>query len=87
MTESQSWTTQDSKSLVNRCEISRVSAIRLFTFTEIELAQRIEIDQRPPLEPEKSKIIGRAEKLSPHEQWATAFGLVTLKPPFCKSSL
>src|SRR5271155_2056062 len=28
-----------------------------------------------------------AEKLSPHEQCATAFGFVTLKPPFCKSSL
>src|SRR5438477_10269272 len=26
-------------------------------------------------------------KLSPHEQCATAFGLVTLKPPFCRSSL
>ena len=28
-----------------------------------------------------------AEKLSPHEQCATAFGFVTLNPPFCKSSL
>ncbi len=26
-------------------------------------------------------------KLSPQEQCATAFGLVTLKPPFCRSSL
>jgi hypothetical protein len=36
---------------------------------------------------ENSKVIGHAAKLSPQEQWATAFGLVTLKPPFCKSSL
>src|SRR5438445_4331968 len=28
-----------------------------------------------------------AAKLSPQEQCATAFGLVTLKPPFCRSSL
>src|SRR5215831_2583836 len=87
MTESQSWTAQDSKSLVNRYEVSRPSAIRLFTFAEIELAQGLEIDQRPPLESEKGKVIGHAEKLSPHEQWATAFGFVTLNPPFCKSSL
>src|SRR5438046_811291 len=31
--------------------------------------------------------VDQAAKLSPQEQWATAFGLVTLKPPFCKSSL
>src|SRR5471032_1380425 len=36
---------------------------------------------------EQSEVIGHAEKLSPQEQCATAFGLVTLKPPFCKSSL
>lgn len=30
---------------------------------------------------------GQTAKLSPQEQWATAFGFVTLKPPFCKSSL
>ena len=29
----------------------------------------------------------QAEKLSPQEQCATALGFVTLKPPFCKSSL
>src|SRR3984893_6140706 len=34
-----------------------------------------------------SKVIGHAAKLSPQEQCATAFGLVTLKPPFYKSSL
>jgi hypothetical protein len=31
--------------------------------------------------------MGQALKLSPHEQWADAVGLVTLKPPFWKSSL
>src|SRR5205814_8702273 len=31
--------------------------------------------------------VNQAAKLSPHEQCATAFGLVTLKPPFCRSSL
>src|ERR1051325_6038934 len=35
----------------------------------------------------KSEIIDHAAKLSPHEQCATAFGFVTLNPPFCKSSL
>ena len=28
-----------------------------------------------------------AAKLSPHEQCASAFGFVTLNPPFCRSSL
>src|SRR4029453_9304767 len=32
-------------------------------------------------------LFSSAEKLSPHEQCATAFGFVTLKPPFCRSSL
>ena len=31
--------------------------------------------------------VNQAAKLSPQEQCATAFGLVTLKPPFCRSSL
>ena len=33
------------------------------------------------------EILRHAEKLSPHEQCATALGFVTLKPPFCRSSL
>ena len=36
---------------------------------------------------EKSEVIDHAAKLSPQEQWATAFGFVTLNPPFCRSSL
>src|ERR1051325_3939264 len=35
----------------------------------------------------KGGIRSHTAKLSPHEQCATAFGLVTLNPPFCKSSL
>src|SRR5437588_9446972 len=34
-----------------------------------------------------SGYLGQAAKLSPQEQCATAFGLVTLNPPFCRSSL
>ena len=36
---------------------------------------------------EEKEEISHAAKLSPQEQCATAFGLVTLNPPFCKSSL
>src|ERR1043166_6516140 len=36
---------------------------------------------------EKGEVIDHAAKLSPHEQWPTAFGFVTLNPPFCRSSL
>src|ERR1041385_3366478 len=31
--------------------------------------------------------LGQTAKLSPQEQCATAFGFVTLNPPFCRSSL
>src|SRR3954467_7202864 len=36
---------------------------------------------------EEREIIRHAAKLSPQEQCATAFGFVTLNPPFCRSSL
>ena len=36
---------------------------------------------------EEKEEISHAAKLSPQEQCATAFGLVTLNPPFCRSSL
>src|SRR3954467_12845979 len=36
---------------------------------------------------EKREIIRHAAKLSPQEQCATAFGFVTLNPPFWRSSL
>jgi hypothetical protein len=45
------------------------------------------IQPRPAREVEDGEEVGHAEKLSPQEQWATAFGLVTLKPPFWRSSL
>ena len=35
----------------------------------------------------KRRTRSHTAKLSPHEQCATAFGLVTLNPPFCRSSL
>src|SRR4029077_8085935 len=35
----------------------------------------------------KRRTRSQTAKLSPHEQCATAFGLVTLNPPFCRSSL
>lgn len=35
---------------------------------------------------EDGKGVGHVAKLSPHEQWAEALGLVTLKPPFWRSS-
>src|SRR5437868_10758810 len=35
----------------------------------------------------ESEVIGHAAKLSPQEQCATAFGFVTLNPPFWRSSL
>ena len=36
---------------------------------------------------QSEKDVFQTAKLSPQEQCATAFGLVTLKPPFCRSSL
>ena len=36
---------------------------------------------------EEKEEVSHAAKLSPQEQCATAFGLVTLNPPFCRSSL
>jgi len=39
------------------------------------------------LDAEQGEVIDHAENLSPQEQCATAFGFVTLNPPFCRSSL
>lgn len=41
----------------------------------------------PGVDAEQGKSVRHAEKLSPHEQCATALGFVTLNPPFCRSSL
>jgi len=48
--------------------------------------QRVRIQPRRPWDAEDGEVVRHAEKLSPQEQWASAFGLLTLKPPFCKSS-
>ena len=44
--------------------------------------QRVRIQPRTARQPKQRKGIGHAAKLSPHEQLATALGLVTLNPPF-----
>ena len=49
--------------------------------------QRLELEPGPARLIEQGEVIRHAAKLSPQEQCATAFGLVTLKPPFCRSSL
>src|SRR6185312_134776 len=54
---------------------------------EIFLLQPERVEPGSPRFAEEREVIGHAEKLSPQEQCATAFGLVTLKPPFCRSSL
>src|SRR5437868_504382 len=51
------------------------------------LLQLAIVEMRPTRLPQKREIIGHAAKLSPQEQCATAFGLVTLNPPFWRSSL
>ena len=51
------------------------------------LLQRFEIQPGAARLIEQREVIGHAAKLSPQEQCATAFGFVTLKPPFCRSSL
>ena len=54
---------------------------------EIFFLQLFRIEPGPSRFTEEREVVGHAEKLSPQEQCATAFGLVTLKPPFCRSSL
>src|ERR1039458_956830 len=45
------------------------------------------IEPRPARLFEQREVIDHAAKLSPQKKCAAAFGLVTLKPPFCRSSL
>src|ERR1700716_615101 len=47
----------------------------------------LNVDPRPARQLQQSEVIDHAAKLSPQEQCATAFGFVTLNPPFCRSSL
>src|SRR5438067_10739797 len=62
----------------------RMRAAREHTIFFLEL---VEIEPGLPRLLQQRKVIGHAAKLSPQEQCATALGLVTLKPPFCRSSL
>src|SRR4051794_14135903 len=62
-----------------RMRLQRFRVVNLFQGLAIEPWQMRLVEQR--------EIIGHAAKLSPQEQCATAFGFVTLKPPFCRSSL
>src|SRR5438876_3793735 len=65
---------------------SRIQTER-FTFVEICSLDSFFGDRGPPLDTKEREIINHAEKLSPQEQCATAFGFVTLNPPFWRSSL
>ena len=58
-----------------------------FGLAEIGFLQEFVANGRPSLDTEQGKVIDHAEKLSPQEQCATAFGFVTLNPPFWRSSL
>src|SRR5471030_1816998 len=61
--------------------------VRLQSFLVIRVLQLSGIEPRRLRLIEQSEIIDHAAKLSPQEQCATAFGFVTLNPPFCRSSL
>src|SRR3954453_23537353 len=70
-----------------------VSALRVGVGMRVErlrvegVLQLVRIEPGIPRLMEQRKKIGHAAKLSPHEQCGTAFGFVTLNPPFCRSSL
>src|SRR6476620_2720877 len=68
---------------------ARSSRIRMkqFTLAKISSLHGFFSDRRTPLDIEEGEVIIHAEKLSPQEQCATAFGFVTLNPPFWRSSL
>ena len=61
--------------------------MRLQGLPMVRLLQLVRIEPGRARLIEKSEVIDHAAKLSPQEQWATAFGFVTLNPPFCRSSL
>src|SRR5438046_9730631 len=56
-------------------------------FSVVCLLERGGIEPRRAWLLEQREVIRHAAKLSPQEQCATAFGFVTLNPPFCRSSL
>ena len=72
------------KRRIDRNQLARSSRIRMerFTFAELSSLDGFFSDRGPPLEIKEGEVINHAEKLSPQEQCATAFGFVTLNPPF-----
>ena len=58
-----------------------------FSLAKVALLQGFFGNCGPSLDVEQGEVIDHAEKLSPQEQCATAFGFVTLNPPFWRSSL
>src|SRR6202011_1032139 len=77
------------KRRINCNQLARSNRIRMerFTFAEISSLHGFFSDRGPPLDTKEGEVINHAEKLSPQEQCATAFGFVTLNPPFWRSSL
>src|SRR5207248_9599833 len=83
---------QDLVSLVKFREVARTLGghrigMGFQRFAVINLLQPSRVKPRYAWLLKQRKVIGHAAKLSPQEQCATAFGFVTLKPPFCRSSL
>src|ERR1017187_5962415 len=72
-----------------RIRSGRRLAVGVGDFSELVIffLQLFRIEPRPARLLQEREVIDHAAKLSPQEQCATAFGLVTLKPPFCRSSL
>ena len=73
-------------------EIHVLARLLVGVFSAAEAVERLldalRVEPRPArLAEPREEIFRHAEKLSPHEQCATALGFVTLKPPFCRSSL
>src|ERR1700736_5273702 len=77
------------KRRINCNQLARSNRIRMerFTFAEISSLHGFFSDRGPPLDTKEGEVINHAAKLSPQEQCATAFGFVTLNPPFWRSSL
>src|SRR4051812_7661820 len=85
------WILQNLIRFVENGEVAFRAAARirmlLQRFPVKHFLQRRGIEPRRARLPEQRKKIRHAAKLSPQEQCATAFGFVTLNPPFWRSSL
>ena len=77
---------EDAPGLVQASERIRIPAcaVRMARWRKFAVARvnGLRLDRGSPRKPELREGVCHAEKLSPQEQWATAFGLVTLNPPF-----